>query len=113
MNTIKLTRTANNVSNNESGIIILISKGFNKQADHFEATRFGMMAMYIVIQSCLASIACMYVLQANASIWQLCTCASLAMASNAVFIAQGSSKMCMATFYLSLVVNSILILMNV
>lgn len=90
----------------------IIATWFNKQADQFEQTRFGIMAIYITIQSCLGAIAAMYVLQNDANILFVATAAALAMAGNAVFIAQGNAKLCLGMFYLNVVGNTILILAN-
>lgn len=89
-----------------------LSAWFNRQADSFEASRFGWMAMYITIQSCLGSVACAFILKNHASIFMLASCAAISMASNAVFIAQGDKKWCIAVFYLSLLANSLFILLN-
>jgi hypothetical protein len=86
---------------------------FNRQVEKFEAARFGWMAMFIVIQSCLGSVACMYILKNNASDIMLLTCAIITMASNAVFIAQGSGRLCLAFFYTSLILNTIFLLLNI
>ncbi len=86
---------------------------FIKQVDKFEAARFGWIAMCIVIQSCLGSVACMYILKNNASDFMLLTCAVITMTSNAVFIAQGSGRLCLAFFYTSLIINIIFLLLNV
>lgn len=85
---------------------------FNNQANKFEAARFWWMALYIIIQSCVSAFAAALILQNHADIWMLCTCAAIAMASNAVFIAQGDKKLCVAVFYLSLIVNTVFILIN-
>lgn len=85
---------------------------FNNQADHFEKTRFGWMAIYITLSSCLGSIACMLILENNGGDFMLITCAAVSMAANSLFIAQSDAKWCMAVFYLSLLVNSVLIILN-
>jgi len=98
-----------NIAQNKSNVLV---NWFNHQADKFEAARFWWMALYIIIQSCLSSIAAAFILQNHADIWMLCSCAAMAMASNAVFIAQGDKKWCLAVFYLSLIVNTVFILVN-
>lgn len=90
----------------------VILKWFNTQAYKFEAARFWWMALYIIIQSCVSAFAAALILQNHADIWMLCTCAAIAMASNAVFIAQGDKKLCLVVYYLSLIVNTIFILIN-
>lgn len=86
---------------------------FNKQAEKFEKSRFGWMAMYMTAQSCLGSIACLYILQNKASDVILVLCAVITMACNAIFIAQGPGKWCLASFYLSIFANSLFILTNI
>lgn len=86
---------------------------FNTQANNFEKSRFGWMTIYITFQSCLGSAAAAFILQNNASVWMLGSCAALSMASNAAFIAQGDKKLCMAIFYLSIITNSIFIIINI
>ena len=115
METIKLNAGVKShlVKNEERGIVILLNKWFALQAEKFEATGFGMMAMYITIQSCLGSIACMYILQNNASVFYLALCAAITMGCNAVFIAQGTAKWCIGAFYLSVLANTAMIVMNI
>ncbi|MBA2613197.1 MAG: hypothetical protein H0U95_14605 [Bacteroidetes bacterium] len=85
---------------------------FNQQADIFEKARFGWMTFYITIQSCLGAIAAAFILQNNANIWMLCSCAAISMASNAVFIALGDKKLCLVIFYASIILNTAFILAN-
>lgn len=86
---------------------------FEKQVLKFENARFFWMAVYLTAQSCLGSIAAGFILQNNANILVLCSCAAITMASNAVFIAQGSGKLCLLTFYSSIILNTIFIILNV
>lgn len=85
----------------------------NKQAERFERTRLGWMAIYITIQSCIGSIAVMHLLRTNASDLPLALCAMVTMACNAIFIAQGPPKWCLASFYISIVINITLILIHI
>lgn len=110
MNTPKqITQKKATQISNEKGV----DTWFNEQAIKFEQTRFGWMAIYITIQSCFGSVACMLILQNNASDFMLASCAAVSMASNAVFIAQGSGKWCLGTFYFSVLLNAIFILVNI
>lgn len=83
---------------------------FNRQIEKFESTRLGWMAIYITIQSCLGSIACMHILQSKAGDVTLASCAAVTMGCNAIFIAQGPGKWCLISFYLSVVLNVVFIL---
>ncbi|MEO6903864.1 MAG: hypothetical protein ABI315_12060 [Bacteroidia bacterium] len=109
---MKTTTTSELKSHELDSNSFSIIKWFNKQADHFEKTRFGWMAIYITISSCVGSIACMLILENNGGDFMLITCAAISMAANSLFIAQGDAKWCMAIFYLSLIINGILIIIN-
>ncbi|HEX8515536.1 MAG TPA: hypothetical protein VF868_05005 [Bacteroidia bacterium] len=85
---------------------------FEKHALWFEESRFAMMTLMITLQSCIGSIACMYIFQSGAPDIQFVLCAAISMGTNAMFISQAPAKICLASFYLSLIVNMILILMN-
>lgn len=85
---------------------------FNRQVDQFESARFGWMAMLIIIQSCLGSVACMYILKNNGGDIMLVTGAVVTLACNSVLIAQGSGKLCLSLFYISLIINTVFILLN-
>jgi len=88
-------------------------KWFNKQAAVFEKGRFGMMAILITLQSCVGSIACMYILQNGASEVWLAVCAAITMGCNAIMIAQASARLCLAAVYASVLVNTLLVVFNV
>lgn len=88
------------------------TKWFTKQAENFEKSRLGWMAIYITVQSCIGSIACMYILKNAAGDGMLLSAAIVTMLCNAVFIAQGSGKLCLFLFYLSIVLNSLFIVIN-
>jgi hypothetical protein len=89
------------------------TRWFAKQAEALETNRFGWMALMIMVQSCIGSIACMYILRNDAGDLMLAACAAVTMGSNATLIAQANAKLCLAVFYLSIVVNTILIAVNV
>ncbi|PHR46940.1 MAG: hypothetical protein COA32_08420 [Fluviicola sp.] len=84
-------------------------KWFDKQAADFEISRFGAMTLMITFQSCLGSVAAMYALE-NGNTFILATVAVVTMASNAMFIAQAEAKHCLFTFYLSVIVNLIILI---
>jgi hypothetical protein len=86
---------------------------FARQAEKFETGRFGWMALFITIQTCLGSAACMYILQNEANVVMLSVCTALTMACNAVMIAQGPPKLCLAVFYLSILMNSFFVIYNI
>lgn len=82
---------------------------YKRQLDYFEKNRFGAMTLMLTFQSCYGSIAAMLSLQTE-NAFALAVCAVLTMSSNAAFIAQATSRWCINLFYLSLFVNSIIIM---
>jgi hypothetical protein len=73
---------------------------------------FGLITMTITIGSIVGGIAAMYILQNDASIWQLAVCMSFAMANNVAAIGQAPMKWLMNIFIAAVVVNAALIVMN-
>lgn len=84
---------------------------FQKQAASFEKSRFGAMAALLTAQSCFGSIAAMYSLKTESYVL-LAICANITMASNGAFIAQVSAKWCLVLFYLSVVTNLVILILN-
>lgn len=80
----------------------------DKQANAFEFNRFALMAILITFQSCLGSVTAMLSLQQDNYI-TLAIVAAATMGANAVFIAQGTAKTCLAFFYGTVVINLVLI----
>lgn len=85
-----------------------MARMFNNQVAYFEENRFAVMAMLMIVQSCVGSIACMYVLP-DEGFWRLAVCVFATMGTNAFFIAQANAKLCIAMTYVSLFVNTLLI----
>lgn len=90
-----------------------LTRWFHNQEMVFEESRFGRMVIFLTLQSCVGSIAAMLALQNHAGDWALITAAAVTMWSNSMFIAQASAKWCLLIFYLSLVVNTTLILIYI
>ena len=78
----------------------------------FENARFGWMAILLTLQSCVGAVACMLISQDGSPVFSLALCAAITMGSNALFIALASPRLCLAGFYLSMAVNTVLILMH-
>jgi hypothetical protein len=110
MSTQKLTATKTMEASHVGQISM---SWFTKQADLFENGRLGLMAILITLQSCVGSIACMYILQNGAGEVPLAVCAALTMGCNAILIAQANAKLCVAALYVSLIINALLIAWNV
>lgn len=80
----------------------------DKQAQQFESSRFAAMTFFITLQSCVGSIAASMSLDKD-QIIPLMICAVLTMGANAVCIAQGPAKWCVASLYISVAVNILII----
>lgn len=81
---------------------------FEQQAAQFESSRFAAMTFFITMQSCVGSIAAAMSLDKD-QIIPLMICAILTMGANAVCIAQGPAKWCVASLYASVAVNILII----
>lgn len=77
--------------------------------NYYEENRYGAMAVMMTFQSCLGSIAAMYMISFD-STFLLATCAVVTMASNAVFIAQAPANWSVGVFNFSVIVNLILLI---
>lgn len=93
-------------------LLQLLNTLLDKRAARLENARFGILAMYNAIQSCVGSIAVMKVLQNEAGMLWLAITTAMTMASNSVFIAQGTVKVCLILFYTSVLLNSLIIIFN-
>lgn len=78
-----------------------------KQSLQFEKNRIGVSVLLIILQSCIGSIAAAFYTPENMTL--VTFAASVTMGSNALFISQAPAKWCMVMFYISIVVNAILI----
>lgn len=84
---------------------------FDRQAINYERSRFGAMSAMLTIQSCLGSVAALYILKVGQPI-MLAICIALTMGSNAAFISQLPAKWCVGMFLASVSINSLFILYN-
>lgn len=80
---------------------------FEKQSAQFDQSRIGVSVLLIILQSCIGSMAAAFYTPENISL--VTSAATVTMGSNALFISQAPAKWCIAMFYISVVVNSILI----
>jgi len=74
---------------------------------------FGILSMTILVGSIVGGIAAAVILSNNAPIWQLGACAAVSMANNAAGIGQAPTKWMVNLFFVSIITNGILILMNI
>nr|WP_294859631.1 hypothetical protein [uncultured Fluviicola sp.] len=84
---------------------------FQKQVASFERSRFGAMAALLTAQSCFGSVAAMYSLKTQSYVL-LAICANITMASNGAFIAQSPAKWCLILFYVSIITNLGILILN-
>jgi hypothetical protein len=74
---------------------------------------FGLISMTILVGSILGGLSASTVLSNDAPIWQLCLVSAASMASNTAAIAQAPTKWVINLFILSILINSLLILINI
>jgi len=84
---------------------------FDKQAVKFESSRYALMTLLMIAQSCWGSVAAMYAMKLE-NVVLLAISVAVTMASNAAFIAQGPAKWCLGLFYLSAIANLLVFLMS-
>lgn len=85
---------------------------FNRMAVQYDKSRYGAMAIMMTAQSCLGSVACLYILRGDAGTAMLTTGVMATMMSNSLFIAQSPAKWTIAGFIASIVINTALIGLN-
>jgi|SRR5690554_230195 len=103
---MKTMTAKSELMHNENFII----RWFNGQVSEFETSHFGRMVIFLTLQSCVGSIACMLGIKAGAGDWALILGAAITMTSNAMFIAQTGTKLTLLVFYASLIINTALII---
>ena len=85
---------------------------YNKLIENLKFSHFGLVAMAILIGSIIGGLAAMFVFEAGAPFWQFIVGLTFSMANLVASIAQAPTKWVFNLFILSLIVNSILILVN-
>lgn len=111
--TIEVTQTATRVTNSVTQTETKKMNFLDRHAASFEKARFFWMALTITFQSCLASIACAFILKGQTGDIALASCAAVTMGCNAVFIAQAPAKVCLIAFYLSVALNTAFIIVSI
>jgi hypothetical protein len=105
MKTLAVTTQTNGSRSEKTGLL-------QKQIALFEQYRFGLLPIMLTAQSCIGSIAAMYIVKNGMNVAELSAVAMLTMAANAVIIAQASPKLCLISFYVVNTVNVLFILFN-
>ncbi len=96
----------------EKQIAIQKSGWYQKFLEEAKYNYFFLISFTILVGSCWGGIAAMMVLKGGAPIWQLCLNIYTTMASNIASIGQASTKWVINLFVLSVIVNTILIIIN-
>jgi hypothetical protein len=74
---------------------------------------YSLITVTITFSSIVGGIACMYILQNEAPMWQLVLCSMISMGNNVAGISQAPVKWVVAAFIASVLANALLILMNI
>ena len=97
-----------NVSPNQSKSSSFLGKLFDKQLHSFNENPFGLMAAYMIAQSCFGSVACYLAIINGGGYLPIGISVSLAMAANAFFIAQFTPKYTLLVTNLSFLINGLM-----
>jgi len=84
---------------------------FKKQELWFETSRFGAMTFMMTFLSCFGAVGAMYSIK-NQFYLGLIMAAIVTMSSSVAFIAQISSRLCLLFFYIGLLINALIIVIN-
>lgn len=106
-----MNASVDNTINIESGNIL--SKWYKKQLAYFEKNFFGMMMTYMIIQSCVGAIATMFVYITGGNPIYMIISVALAMWVNAMILAQTGLKLILGSFYVSVIVCSLITIAHV
>ncbi len=99
-----------NATPNQSNATGFIGKLLEKQLHSFNENPFGLMAAYMIAQSCFGSIACYLAIINGGGYIPIGISVSLAMAANAFFIAQYTPKYTLLVTNLSFLINGLMML---
>lgn len=85
----------------------------NKYFEELEFYRYGIMAMTLTAGSCLGSGAVMFIAMNDGAMWQIAACSVVSMTANTAAISLTSMRLVAWSFIISVVVNSVLIVINI
>lgn len=102
-----------NKTSNHSTTVSNKKSKYDQWIESLNFSYFGIISMTILVGSIIGGIAAAMILSTNAPIWQLGTCAAVSMGNNAAAIGQAPTKWIVNLFFISIVANGILILMNI
>lgn len=85
---------------------------YDRFIEQLHFSYFGLIAMAILIGSCLGGITTMKIFEADAGMWQFVLGLGVTMANLVASISQAPTKWVVNLFALSLLVNTVLLLVN-
>lgn len=86
---------------------------YDQFIERLKFSHFGLISMAILISSCLGSITTMKVFESGAPLWQFVISLAFTMANLVACISQAPTKWVVNLFAASMVVNTILLLLNI
>ncbi len=107
-----LAKTYSHVNQNEKVQSASLTAKYNLFIKKLEFSHYGIIAMAILIGSCLGSITTMKVFENNAPLWQFIVSLGFTMANLVTCIAQAPTKWVVNLFTASLLVNILLLVVN-
>ena len=85
----------------------------NTRIEKQEFNYYGIMSVTIVLGTCLASVALMYMLINDAPVWEVATLAAVAMGSNAASISHSPLRWVVWAFIINVVISLLLLAINI
>ncbi len=107
MNTLSKTYTHQNANSSS------LNWRYNKLIDKLQFSYFGLISMTILIGSIIGGISAMYIFENNSPMWQFILCLGFSTMNNVFAISQAPVKWVFNAFVLTVLVNTILIVINV
>ena len=104
-----IAKSFNQTQTNE----LSLSARYNKFIEDLKFSHFGLISMAILIGSCMGGIAAMFVFQNHAPEWEFIVGLIFSMMNLVACISQAPTKWVFNLFVLSLLVNSVLIIVNI
>lgn len=89
-----------------------LSSRYNNLVKKLEFSHFALIALAILVGSCLGSITTMYIFENNAPMWQFIVGLGFTMANLVACISQAPTKWVVGIFSASLIINTFLLILN-
>jgi hypothetical protein len=108
-----IAKAYSHVNQHETVQSVSLSTGYDRFIKKLEFSHYGLVAMAILIGSCLGSIATMKIFQNHAGDWQFIVSLGFTMANLVACIGQAPTKWVVNLFAASLFVNALLLVINI